>query len=59
MEEWKERMEGWKIDQDFQDFQDFTRIRGKIGRLEEKNGRMEGWKEMVKYPLLDTRGFMR
>ena len=30
-------MEEWKVDQDFQDFQDLIRIRGKTGRV-------EGWK---------------
>ena len=56
VEEWK--MEGWKVDQDFQDFQDLTRIRGKGGRrwkvdqdfqdfqdfYQDKRGRVEGWK---------------
>lgn len=45
-------VEGWKIDQDFQDYQDFTRIRGKDGRGKDgrgkdgrgEEGRVEGWR---------------
>ena len=47
-------MEGWKRDQDFQDFQDLTRIRGEDERMEEGPGfsrfsgfdqdKMEGWR---------------